>query len=255
MNAAKSLWIASAFAATLLAGAQSTQAQATQLTGPFSGGTVTPAYPNGTPVTGNGNDTNTSDTALNSGFTLLAGTNLLTFTTSDGSDFTRHDAGSSTGVGNTTAFPDNTPLLESIDPNGTSSNGNGPVTISFRSPVDEFSLSAQDFTPDTETFKFFAFNGATNVGSFTVGPVDNNNPKGQAAFLGAAYAPGITSVLISSTSDQPFGSNDFYVGPVSFRNAPVPEASTTVSLGLMLGLGGLGLLVSRRRKRAASGGI
>lgn len=251
MKSLKFLGIAAAFAAALLAGAPSAQAQATQLFSPTSGETTVPTFPDGTPVTGMGNDTNTADTSLMSGFSAASGSSVLTFTSSDGSNFTRHNAGDNTSNGNTTAYPTGTRLLETIDPNGTSG-GNGPLTINFSNPVTKFGLFAQDFTPDTQTFTFSTFSGTTDVGNFTVGPIDNNSSPGQLAFVGAAYAPGITSIKISSASvdstGSTFGSNDFYVGPAA-PSAPVPEAATTISFGLMLGMGGLGLLVSRNKRR------
>ncbi len=249
MKSLKFLGIASAFAAALLAGAPSAQAQATQLFSPTSGETTVPVLPDGTPinVTSTSNDTDPADTALRSGFTVASGGNTFTFASSDGSDLTRHNAGD-TVVGNTTAYPTGTRLLETSDPNGTTGVGNGPLTISFSNPVTKFGLSAQDFTPDMQTFTFSTFNGTNDVGNFTVGPIDNSTTPGQLAFIGAAYAPGITSIKISSLSDQPMGSNDFYVGP-AVASAPVPEAATTISFGLMLGMGGLGLLASRNKRR------
>jgi len=251
MKSLKFLGIAGAVAAALLAGAPSAQAQATQLFSPTSGETTVPTLPDGTSVSGMGNDTDPADTALKSGFTVASGGNTFTFASSDGTDLTRHNAGDTIN-GDTTAYPTGTRLLETLDPNGTSGVGNGPLTISFSNPVTKFGLFAQDFTPDTQTFTFSTFSGTTDVGNFTVGPIDNNSSPGQLAFVGAAYAPGITSIKISSASvdstGSTFGSNDFYVGPAA-PSAPVPEAATTISFGLMLGMGGLGLLVSRNKRR------
>lgn len=83
------------------------------------------------------------------------------------------------------------------------------------------------------------------------------DPSGKSVFLGAQSLGSslITSVFISSLSVAANGSttstansNDIYFGPLS-TNAPVPEASTTVSFGLLLALGGA--LVLARRKQAS----
>ena len=182
-------------------------------------------------------------TYLPSGFSITAGSgassNTLTFTSSDGTDIYRHDSQSST------VFPTGTNLIETF--NGSSPNG--PLTIDFSKPVDGFSLTAQDYVFDHETFTYTVFSGTTSE-SYTTGPLDNTSPGGAGAHLSAFDPSGITSVQISSVSDQSGGSNDFYVGSLKFLNSsPVPEASTGLSLGVMLALGGLALAARRRGRR------
>ena len=183
-------------------------------------------------------------TYLHSGFSITAGSgvsgNTLTFKSSDGTDIYRHDSQSST------VFPTGTPLIETF--NGSAPNG--PLTIDFSKPVDGFSLIAQDYVFDHETFTYTVFSGTTNDGSFTTGSLDNTTAGGAGAHLSAFGYSDITSVQISSVSDQAGGSNDFYVGSIKFLNAsPVPEASSFVTLGVMLGLGGLALAAKRRGRR------
>ena len=71
---------------------------------------------------------------------------------------------------------------------------------------------------------------ATNFSASLLGPATGGVGVGQFALL--------------------FNGNPF-LGPVTINAAPVPEASTTVSLGLMLALGLGGLMAARRRHSAA----
>ncbi len=189
-------------------------------------------------------------TILPSGFSIKTGgtvaDNTLTFTTATGGGLTRLDAQSGYS-----AFAPGTKLIETFD----GSNADGPLTISFSKPITSFGLNAQDYYLDKETFTFSAFRGVTNVGMYTLPQTDNTSSTGQSVFLSASDAQGITSIVISSASVIPasgsmIGTNDFNVGPITFTNAaPVPEASTYVSFGLLMGLGGLGLAAKRRSNR------
>ena len=60
----------------------------------------------------------------------------------------------------------------------------------------------------------------------------------------------VSSTLTLPTLTDPNSTPGFF-GP-NFLSAPVPEASTTVSLGLLLVLGMAGLTVSRRARKSAS---
>jgi len=77
--------------------------------------------------------------------------------------------------------------------------------------------------------------------------------------VGLTTSPSITYVqdryAASSTltfpgSTDPFSEPGFF-GP-NFLSAPIPEASTSLSLGLLLALGLGGVLAARRRKARAS---
>lgn len=228
-----------AVAAAALASGQAAHAQATQLTAPFTGPSfTTPAYP------GNSGD------FIETPFALTTGGVTLTFAADNNGKLRRDDSGS------TLAFAPGTSLIQTN--NGTPFPGtpnDGPLTITFSKPVSEFSVLTQDSYFDQETFNFTTFSGGTNVGTFSVGPLDNSNPAGpgQSAFLGAFYAPGITSVKISSLSSQPTGSNDFFAGPVTIGTAVVPEPSGLASMaGGLFGLGALALAAGRRRRRTLS---
>ena len=72
-------------------------------------------------------------------------------------------------------------------------------------------------------------------------------------FQPSTYAEGVlsfastspfNSVTLTSAPAPDFAVNDFQV----YASAPVPEASTTVSLGLLLALGAGGLAVARRKR-------
>ena len=165
-------------------------------------------------------------------------------------------------------FAPGTQLLDTFDPDAVNPNPNikgtptGPLRIDFGSGVSAFGLSVQDGQPDFEMFTFAAYDGSTLLSTtpFTTGLYDNSldTVSGKSLFLGAQATGGavITSVLISSTSLAPDPntgelvdsgySNDFFFGPLSTVPAAVPEASTTVSFGLLLTLGVGGALLRRK---------
>lgn len=140
-----------------------------------------------------------------------------------------------------------------------------PLLIQFQNPVVGFGLLAQDFNADFETFTLNIFadaNATISLGSFTYPATDNTSSSGNAVFVGALSnlgLPLIRSATLSSVSfatgtggDPNNGSNDYFFGPTQVQAlAPVPEASTFVSLGMgVLLFGGLAL---RARKRKTDG--
>ena len=177
-----------------------------------------------------------------------SGKSFETFVNDGTQDFLKGTNLIDTGVG-TNKIDGNTPT--------------GPLRIDFSQGVSAFGLNAQDNAFDQETFTFTVFtDGSTTTGTTFVTPtVDNSgDAPGKSVFLGAQSLGGslITSVLISSNSIatdtsgnvSTRNSNDIYFGPLS-TNAPVPEASTTVSFGLLLALGLGGARFSSRKKQAS----
>lgn len=199
-------------------------------------------------------------------FTVAAGINDVTFTATQTAQAGQNGKSFETFVNDGGLdFPIGTNLIDT----GVGSNrsdGNtptGPLRIDFSQGVSAFGLNAQDAAVDMETFTFTVFtDGNTTTGTTFVTPAYDNtvNPAGKSVFLGAQSLGGslITSVLISSesvatdpiTGVSTANSNDIYFGPLS-TNSPVPEASTTVSFGLLLALGLSGVLLSSRKKPAS----
>ena len=201
-------------------------------------------------------------------FVTNVGGVTATFTATNGIRFESFtNAPPSGSTANTEDFPTGTQLLDTFDadaaPGGSPT---GPLRIDFSSGVSAFGLSVQNGFPDDENFTFSAFNGTTllNNSAFTTGFYDNttDTASGKSLFLGAQATGGslITSVLISSSSLAPDSngklvdsghSNDFFFGPLSINSAPVPEASTTVSFGLLLMLGLAGAFAASRKQKSA----
>jgi hypothetical protein len=95
-------------------------------------------------------------------YILSAGGNTLTYTETNGNQFTRATQGTSY-FGN---FPRGTALIETA--NAGAIGAFGPVTISFATAVGEVGLGAQCVNIGTHTFTIAAFDGATSLGSFNV---------------------------------------------------------------------------------------
>jgi hypothetical protein len=119
--------------------------------------------------------------------------------------------------------------------------GDGPLTVTFSTGIQEVGFFAQGFFPDVpEAFTFNVFDGASLLKTFAVGP-NPNVGVGVALFIGARAtgADLITQLTISNTIDP-----SFVAGPMTFGQ-PVPEP---LSLTL-LGTGLVGVGVKRWRKR------
>ena len=247
--------IKTSFAAGLLSvlSASAAHAQIVPLTAPPNGFTATTTVPY----------------ALNNGFiqgpfSSALGTTTATFTATGATSATQNSFETfinSTANGTPLAFSVNTIVLDTFDGgDGSTHTPTGPLDISFSSPLSSFGLNVESSRVDTSTFSFTAYDGAVApqnvIGAFTYAPVTQTPNSPQSLFIGAqAFGPNkITSIIISSISNAngyTAGSNDFYFGPLSTYAAPVPEASTTVSLGLLLMLGLGGAVLSVHRKTAA----
>lgn len=171
-------------------------------------------------------------TVLPSPYTLLAGVNTLTFTQSG--SFVRLDQGTGWG-GN---FVPSTRLLYTGNNAGV---GSGPVNISFAVPIFAFGFSIQNDQDAPGLFSFTAFNGATELATFSVAAGTSTS------FLGASAtgADSITRIAVSSTSAASGGANNFAFGPVTFQT--IPEPGTL----LLLGAGLVGFAAVRRPRRQA----
>ena len=136
--------------------------------------------------------------------------------------------------------------------------GSGSLTLSFASPVAGVGFSTIDlFNPNgVNPISITAFSGAngtgTNLGAFTA--VGDNFQQNNIYFMGAADSTGantIGSLVLTdpnvNVGDQ-IGIDDVLIARAG---APVPEASTTVSLGLLLALGMGGIVVASKRKKRA----
>lgn len=134
---------------------------------------------------------------------------------------------------------------------GTATGANIPLNIAFSRNLSSLTLdfanaSFRLLTP--QTFTLQAFENGVSVGILTVpGLVPNggSNAEGVIGFFGPVF----NSVQLSSATSI---SGQFAIDNIGIVGAPpVPEASTTVSLGLLLVLGMGGMVVAARRKKAA----
>ncbi len=136
----------------------------------------------------------------------------------------------------------------------------GPTTIAqgiATTPGQAYTLSFyanSDYSPSTLNVNF----GTTALAPITVADNGFNGPPSGNDGLFTKYTYNVTATsaftgLVFSTPDNTTMStlelDDISVTPGS---APVPEASTTASLGLMLALGLGGVLVARKKKAQAS---
>ncbi len=122
-----------------------------------------------------------------------------------------------------------------------------PLNIAFSKSLTSFSVNFGLNGMTTDTFTVTAFSGGlggTKVGTASAsGAIPGNPfffPEGSLSFQSASP---FDTVALTSTA-QNFAVDNIVV------SAPVPEASTTVSLGLLLMLGCGGLAWSARRRTA-----
>ena len=135
--------------------------------------------------------------------------------------------------------------------------GSGSLTLSFASPVAGVGLSTIDlFNPNGRNpISITAFSGAngtgTNLGAFSA--VGDNFQNNNLYFMGAADSTGANTIGSLVLTDPGFAGDQIGIDDVLIARAgaPVPEASTTVSLGLLLALGMGGIVMAAKRKKRA----
>ena len=121
-----------------------------------------------------------------------------------------------------------------------------PLMIAFSQPSRSFSLNfAQNINVASPLDVSFFNNGVLVGGATAFGaPVGPNNSEGVLSYSSGSLFNAVTLTSPNSTA--------FAVDNIHVDVLPVPEASTTVSFGLLLALGMGGLVIAARRKRASS---
>ena len=124
-----------------------------------------------------------------------------------------------------------------------------PLDITFSKSLTSLSLDFGLNGFATDTFTLTAFSGGLNgtqVGSKTAtGAIPGGIflfPEGSLSFVSTSS---FDTVELTSTAQNIFVDNIEV-------NAPVPEASTTISLGLLLALGAVGVVLTARKRRVLS---
>ena len=121
-----------------------------------------------------------------------------------------------------------------------------PLDIAFSRPARAFSLSFAQTSTNAGPFRADFFSGGVHVASASAlgTPVGPSNSEG---FLSFSGGPLFDSVALTSPNSVAFAVDNLQVDAVP----AVPEASTIVSLGLLLALGMGGVMKARRRKKRA----
>ena len=165
--------------------------------------------------------------------------------------YTTSYAGGLNADGSTAASGGFDPIVTLFDSTNTYVASNDDDTANYNRPkngtVNSFdAYLAQNLTAGNYTLVVTQFDSFANVGSNINNPFgEDGNPN----FTSIIFASGRTGMFYDSTGNQNTGS---YTVNVSAAPPAVPEASTTLSLGLLLALGLGGLIVTARKRHATA---
>ena len=137
-----------------------------------------------------------------------------------------------------TSFPDVNGYASFVGTNQFS-DSNSAVMVSF------LGTNTPIFIPST---LFANVRGTINVNNYTGNGQDIFDPsKSTGKFAGATGGAEFTATVINQSAQT---IKDQYMGLVVIPPAAIPEASSVVSLGVLLMLGGVGVVLTARKKRA-----
>jgi hypothetical protein len=127
-------------------------------------------------------------------------------------------------------------------------NSSAPLTVTFDKPTVGFGFDTNSLMGSSFTVMFHLADGSTPMETFNVAPT------GTLQFFGFSDTVGIDSAAIAGNNVGNDNGFSFALDNFAFNSNPaaVPEASTTVSLGLLLCLGMGGVVWNARRRNAPS---
>lgn len=167
-----------------------------------------------------------TSTVVGSPISFTAGTNTLTFSAAGG-NFEEDTVGSTYFE---TAFANSTNILYAAGYAGPTA----PITLTFANAVAEVGFNAEEFADGPYTMSVTAYDGATNLGTYTATGYDPalGEGGGVLSFEGLQDSGGgITSLVISDASGD-----NIALGPVTFGGTPsaVPEPASVILLFTVL---------------------
>lgn len=143
------------------------------------------------------------------------------------------------------AIPFSTLTGNVLHDRGPSGQENIPLNISFNQLIYSISLN-------------FATNDALSASPLALTAFLSGQQVGTGSATGIFQASSYPEGVLTFASASPFNSvtltttpaPDFAVNNIQVSTTPVPEASTTISFGLLLALGAGGLVITRRKRGA-----
>ncbi len=206
----------------------------------------------------------TVDSSVNFDAEAAGAVNPIFNTVSDGLTITSSGIttsiqnGAGPGQGNTTSGP--VSPGEGVHPasNFLFVGGTGSLTLSFAAPVAGVGFSTIDLfnSLGANPISITAYSGTAGTGTTlgTFSAVGDNFQNNKLYFLGAADSTGANTIgsLVLAYPNPGTGADQIGIDNILIAraSAPVPEASTTVSFGLLLvlGLGAMGIAARKRRR-------